>query len=104
MYILLGCTRVPIPPGGLTEEDVHTMIDKALLNYSADQIAKFDFALESAGGHVVDSSDTYDPSETKPQLFGFTLPITLSRTSPGHIIQVLSIHIHNTCTYIICTL
>lgn len=83
------CTHVPLPPGGLTEEFVRTMIDKALLNYSADQIAKFDFALESAGGHVVDSSDTYDPSETKPQLFGFTLPITLSRTSPGHIIQPL---------------
>ena len=64
------------------------MIQEALYNYSADQIAKFDFALESAGGHVVDSSDTFDPANTKAQLFGFTLPITITRNFVGVVIQV----------------
>ncbi len=71
------------------------MIQEALYNYSADQIAKFDFALESAGGHVVDSSDTFDPANTKAQLFGFTLPITITRNFVGVVIQVYILYTYN---------
>ncbi len=87
-FIIILDWTPPVSTDGITEETVLRMIQEALYNYSADQIAKFDFALESAGGHVVDSSDTFDPANTKAQLFGFTLPITITRNFVGVIIQV----------------
>ena len=65
------------------------LITKALHKYySADQIARFDYALESVGGAVVDNSDTFDPSHTQAQLFGNTLPLTLSRMPPEAVIPI----------------
>ena len=81
----------PPSPHDLNEEYILRLINNALYNYSADQIARFDFALESAGGSVVDSSSTFDSSRTRPILFGITLPITLSRSTPNAIIQVNSL-------------
>ena len=76
------------PSVELSEEFIQSLIDAALAKYSADRIAKFDYALDSAGGSVVDSSPTYDPSETQPKIFGFTLPFSLSNSNPNIIIQV----------------
>ncbi len=73
---------------GVTEDQVLQLITKALHDYSADQIARFDYALESAGGAVVDNSETFDPSNTQAQLFGYTLPLTLSRMPREAVIQV----------------
>ena len=89
--IPLSVSEWPIPnttTDGITEDQVLQLITKALHNYSADQIARFDYALESAGGAVVDNSETFDPSHTKAQLFGYTLPLTLSRMPPEAVIQV----------------
>ena len=89
--IPLSITEWPIPnttTDDITEDQVLQLITKALHNYSADQIPRFDYALESAGGAVVDNSETFDPSHTKAQLFGYTLPLTLSRMPPEAVIQV----------------
>ena len=86
MLVVLESSRRP--SSGLTEAQVRHLIDIALYNYSADQIARFDFALESAGARVVDHSKTYDPLGTMPQIFGFTFPITLARSTPSAVIQV----------------
>ena len=74
--------------GGIGEDFVWKAISIALYNYSADQIARFDFALESAGGRVSETSTSYDPSQSRAKIFGFTLPITLSRNTPNAVIQV----------------
>lgn len=75
--------------GGVSEEFVWNAIKTALLNYSSDQISRFDFALESTGAQIVDSSETYDPAGSRAHIFGITLPIAVSRSSPAAVIQVL---------------
>ena len=43
----------------VTSQEVDQLIKAALARHSADQFAKFDFALENTGGMVVASSETY---------------------------------------------
>ena len=83
--------------GGVSKDFVWEAIRVSLLNYSADQIARFDFALESAGGRVYDSSVGYEPPGVKLQLFGINLPISLSRNSPSAVIQVIMILLMEIC-------
>ena len=71
-----------------TDEYIQSLIDAALALYSADRIAMFDFALESAGGNVEDSSPTYDPIKMSSSVFGVPLPFSLSKTTPIVIIKV----------------
>ena len=63
-------------------------IRKELLKYSADQVGRFDFALENAGGQIAASSETYDMSSSRVKLLGLTLPIRVSRLHPTAVIQV----------------
>ena len=72
----------------ISDAYIQALIDAALARYSADRIAMFDYALDSAGGSVVDSSPTYDPLKTSSSLFGVTLPFSLTKTTPTVIIQV----------------
>ena len=62
------------------------MIKAALGRYSADQIAKFDFALENSGAMVVGISETYPPALETYHLMG--VPIWTVPSSPKAIIQV----------------
>lgn len=62
------------------------LIRTALAKYSADRIAKFDFALENSGGVVVSSSDTYPPALETYSLMG--VPLWAAPSSPKAIIQV----------------
>ena len=62
------------------------MIRIALDIYSADRIAKFDFALANSGGAVVGSSDTYPPALETYRVMG--LPLWSVPSSPKVIIQV----------------
>lgn len=88
---------LPLPPlsiaptftGGVSEQFVWDAIKESIYNYSADQIAKFDYALQSAGGQIVDSSESYDPSSSSVSFMGFKLPITVSRSLPIAVIQVI---------------
>lgn len=76
-----------VPGSGLTRKEVEQLIDDTLAIYSADRIAKFDFALEDAGGSVVTNqcSKTYTPTLATVSLFG--IPLWHVSTSPKAIIQ-----------------
>ena len=80
MYLLVSLTCV--------HKDVEQLIQAALAKYSADRIGKFDFALENAGGVVVQDkcSETFSPSMATVSLFGF--PLFHVTSSPRAIIQV----------------
>ena len=67
---------------------IKQLVEEMLNRYGIDHVDTFDFALENAGGQVIASSPTYDPSQTRPQLFGITIPISLARSVPTAIIQV----------------
>ena len=77
MYVCMHCIQ-----------EVEQLIDDTLAIYSADRIAKFDFALEDAGGSVVTNqcSKTYTPTLATVSLFG--IPLWHVSTSPKAIIQV----------------
>lgn len=81
------------PSGNVNEDLVLSIVKRELLRYSADQIERFDYALENAGGKVVAHSDTYDLSKSRVTLMGIQLPIPVSRLSPFAVIQVM-------CTYL----
>ena len=70
-------------------QEVERLIQLALARYSADRIAKFDFALENAGGSVVAerSSPTYSLALADVRLFGWKM-WTVSTSCPSMIIQV----------------
>ena len=67
-------------------QDVNELIRVGLDRYSADRIAKFDFALENSGGVVVSTSDTYPPALQTYSVMG--VPIWSVPSSPKTIIQV----------------
>ena len=92
---LLAPSSSPIetPPVGVNEELILSIVKRELLKYSADQIERFDYALENAGGKVVGHSDTYDLSSSRVTLLGIPLPIPVSRLSPDAVIQV-NVHVH----------
>ena len=66
---------------------IKELVEETLNKYGIDHVATFDFALENAGGEIVDNSPTYDPSEKKGLLFQY-IPISLARTLPVAVIQV----------------
>ena len=72
---------------GTSDARVKELIHEHLARYSADRIAKFDFALESAGGSVLikHCSPTYAPSQSSISLFG--VPVFYLKTAPNSIIQ-----------------
>jgi SUN domain-containing protein 1/2 len=74
-----------VSTSGLTRKEVEQLIRTALATYSADRIAKFDFALENSGGVVVSSSDTYPPALETYHLMG--VPLWTVPSSPKAIIQ-----------------
>jgi SUN domain-containing protein 1/2 len=74
-----------ITTSGLTKKEVNELIRVGLNRYSADRIAKFDFALESSGGLVVSSSETYPPALETYSVLG--VPIWTVPSSPKAIIQ-----------------
>jgi SUN domain-containing protein 1/2 len=74
-----------IPASGLTKMDVIELIKIALHKYSADRIAKFDFALENSGGGVVHSSNTYPPALETYRVMG--VPLWTVPSCPKTIIQ-----------------
>ena len=65
------------------------MMSMALHRYSADKIAKFDFALEDSGGVVLlgHCSPSYTHGVTTISLFGW-IPLWHVPTTPKVIIQV----------------
>ena len=77
-YLHISCTYLL--------QDVIELIRIALLKYSADRIAKFDFALHNSGGCVVQSSDTYPPALETYSVMG--VPVWTVPSSPRIIIQV----------------
>ena len=71
----------------LSVPKVKQLVRESLARYSADRIAKFDFALENAGGTVVikHCSPTYAPSQSSVSLFG--VPLYYFKNAPNAIIQ-----------------
>ena len=67
---------------------MNELIRAGLHRYSADRIAKFDFALENSGGVVESASDAYPPALETFRVFG--VPIWSVPSSPKTIIQVSS--------------
>ena len=69
-------------------QDVNELIQAALLRYSADRIAKFDFALENSGGSVITDkcSKTFPPALATYSVMG--IPLWSIPSSPKAIIQV----------------
>ena len=69
------------------EARVKELIREHLARYSADGIARFDFALESAGGSVLlkHCSPTFAPSQSSANLFG--IPLFYFKNTPNAIIQ-----------------
>ncbi|XP_064405873.1 SUN domain-containing protein 1-like [Halichondria panicea] len=78
---------VDSPPGGLSKTDVEEVIRMSLERYSADRIAKFDFALENSGGSVLldKCSPTFPQSLSSVHLFG--IPLWYISGTPKIIIQ-----------------
>ena len=67
-------------------QDVEELIRIALHRYSADRIAKFDFALENSGGSVLKNSESYPPSLETFSVMG--VPVWSVPCSPTAIIRV----------------
>eukprot|EP00731_Ephydatia_muelleri_P010887 Em0005g1473a len=66
---------------------LHSILSDSIAASDADRIAKFDFALESAGGSVLikHCSPTYATSQSSISLFG--VPVFYLKTAPNSIIQ-----------------
>ena len=78
-------------------QDVIELIRIALLKYSADRIAKFDFALHNSGGCVVQSSETYPPALETYSVMG--VPVWTVPSSPKIIIQVWLMFVFPHCIH-----
>uniref|UniRef100_A0A6J0T8F0 SUN domain-containing protein 2 isoform X2 n=1 Tax=Pogona vitticeps TaxID=103695 RepID=A0A6J0T8F0_9SAUR len=72
---------------GITEEEVHGIVNQALKRYSEDRIGMFDYALESAGASVISTrcSETYETKTALLSLFG--IPLWYHSQSPRVILQ-----------------
>lgn len=73
--------------GGVTEEQVHLIVDQALKRYSEDRVGMVDYALESAGASVINTrcSETYETKTALLSLFG--IPLWYHSQSPRVILQ-----------------
>uniref|UniRef100_A0A8C3KUZ6 Sad1 and UNC84 domain containing 2 n=1 Tax=Calidris pygmaea TaxID=425635 RepID=A0A8C3KUZ6_9CHAR len=71
---------------GVTEEQVHLIVDQALKRYSEDRVGMVDYALESAGASVINTrcSETY---RTWKALSLFGIPLWYHSQSPRVILQ-----------------
>ncbi|XP_062989603.1 SUN domain-containing protein 2 [Elgaria multicarinata webbii] len=72
---------------GVTEEQVHRIVDQALKRYSEDRIGMVDYALESGGASVISTrcSETYETKTALLSLFG--IPLWYHSQSPRVILQ-----------------
>ncbi|XP_072506753.1 SUN domain-containing protein 2-like [Notamacropus eugenii] len=72
---------------GVTEEDVHQIVNEALKRYSEDRIGLVDYALESSEASIISSrcSETYDTKTALLSLFG--IPLWYYFQSPRAILQ-----------------
>ncbi|XP_072512264.1 SUN domain-containing protein 2-like [Notamacropus eugenii] len=72
---------------GVTEEDVHQIVNEALKRYSEDRIGLVDYALESSGASIISTrcSETYDTKTALLSLFG--IPLWYYSQSPRAILQ-----------------
>ncbi|XP_037369449.1 SUN domain-containing protein 2 [Talpa occidentalis] len=72
---------------GVTEEQVHRIVNQALKRYSEDRIGLVDYALESGGASVVSTrcSETYETKTALLSLFG--IPLWYHSQSPRVILQ-----------------
>ncbi|XP_053263277.1 SUN domain-containing protein 2 [Podarcis raffonei] len=72
---------------GVTEEQVHQIVNQALKRYSDDRIGMVDYALESAGASVISTrcSETYETKTALLSLFG--IPLWYHSQSPRVILQ-----------------
>ncbi|XP_009877666.1 PREDICTED: SUN domain-containing protein 2, partial [Apaloderma vittatum] len=72
---------------GVTEEQVHHIVGKALKLYSEDRVGMVDYALESAGASVINTrcSETYEIRTALLSLFG--IPLWYQSQSPRVILQ-----------------
>ncbi|XP_061220685.1 SUN domain-containing protein 2 [Neopsephotus bourkii] len=82
--------RVALQQGGttgVTEEQVHLIVDQALKLYSEDRVGMADYALESAGASVINTrcSETYRTWTALLSLFG--IPLWYQSQSPRVILQ-----------------
>ncbi|NWX98957.1 SUN2 protein, partial [Nothoprocta ornata] len=72
---------------GVTEEQVHRIVEQALRRYSEDRVGMVDYALESAGASVINTrcSETYETKTALLSLFG--IPLWYHSQSPRVILQ-----------------
>ncbi|XP_043357675.1 SUN domain-containing protein 2 isoform X2 [Dermochelys coriacea] len=72
---------------GVTEEQVHLIVNRALKRYSEDRTGMVDYALESGGASVVSTrcSETYETKTALISLFG--IPLWYHSQSPRVILQ-----------------
>ncbi|XP_067415593.1 SUN domain-containing protein 2 isoform X2 [Emydura macquarii macquarii] len=72
---------------GVTEEQVHLIVNRALKRYSEDRVGMVDYALESGGASVVSTrcSETYEGKTALLSLFG--IPLWYHSQSPRVILQ-----------------
>ncbi|XP_038675639.1 SUN domain-containing protein 1-like isoform X8 [Scyliorhinus canicula] len=72
---------------GISEEQVHVIVDNALKLYSEDKTGMVDFALESGGGSILSTrcSETYETATAVMSLFG--VPLWYFSQSPRVVIQ-----------------
>ncbi|XP_053113347.1 SUN domain-containing protein 2 [Hemicordylus capensis] len=72
---------------GVTEEQVHRIVDQALKRYSEDRIGMVDYALESGGASVISTrcSETYETKTALLSVFG--IPLWYHSQSPRVILQ-----------------
>lgn len=73
--------------GGVTEQAVHRIVQRAINLYRADGIGLVDYALESAGASVISTrcSETYETKTALLSLFG--IPLWYHSQSPRVVIQ-----------------
>ncbi|KAJ6658878.1 hypothetical protein lerEdw1_019514, partial [Lerista edwardsae] len=72
---------------GVTEEQVHLIVNQALKRYSEDRTGMVDYALESGGASVISTrcSETYETKTALLSLFG--IPLWYHSQSPRVILQ-----------------
>ncbi|XP_048408690.1 SUN domain-containing protein 1 [Stegostoma tigrinum] len=72
---------------GISEEQVHIIVNNALKLYSEDKTGMVDFALESGGGSILSTrcSETYETATAVMSLFG--IPLWYFSQSPRVVIQ-----------------
>ncbi|XP_029446057.1 SUN domain-containing protein 2 [Rhinatrema bivittatum] len=78
---------VVLQGGGVTEEQVHAIVARALSRYSEDRIGLVDYALESSGASVLSTrcSETYETKTALLSVFG--IPLWYQSQSPRVILQ-----------------